>query len=101
MTGYFGNSRTTDGFWQRWWIHPLNDGLHAAHHLSSQVPCYRLRKAQAELMAESKAFREKNIFVNGMWETFSQIYTRPTIIRERVEGVRVEWNNGHQMWANN
>ncbi|KAJ6540842.1 fatty acid desaturase-domain-containing protein [Mycena vulgaris] len=99
MTGYFGNSRTNDGFLQRWWIHPLNDGLHAAHHLNSQVPCYRLRKAQAELMTESKAFREKNVFVNGMWETFSQIYTRPTVVRPRVEGVRAEWNNGHQMWA--
>ncbi|KAJ7681993.1 fatty acid desaturase-domain-containing protein [Mycena polygramma] len=99
MTGNFGNSRTNDGFWQRWWIHPLNDGLHAAHHLNSQVPYYRLRKAQAELLAESSAFREKNVFVNGIWETFGQIYTRPTIIKEQVEGVRAEWNNGHQMWA--
>ncbi|KAJ7486884.1 fatty acid desaturase-domain-containing protein [Mycena latifolia] len=101
MTSYFGNSRTNDGFWQRWWIHPLNDGLHAAHHLNSQVPYYRLRKAQAELIAESKAFREKNVFANGMWETFSQIYTRTTVIRERVEGVHAEWNNGRQMWAKN
>ncbi|KAJ7152968.1 fatty acid desaturase-domain-containing protein [Mycena filopes] len=99
MTGYFGNSRTNDGFWQRWWIHPLNDGLHAAHHLNSQVPYYRLRKAQAELLVENKAFREKNTFVNGVWETFGQIYSRPTVVRPRVEGVQAEWNNGHQMWA--
>ncbi|KAJ7185426.1 fatty acid desaturase-domain-containing protein [Mycena filopes] len=99
MTGSFGNSRTNDGFWQRWWIHPLNDGLHAAHHLNSQVPFHRLRKAQTELLAESKAFKEKNTFVNGMWETFAQIYTRDTVIRERVGGVRAEWNNGLQMWA--
>ncbi|KAJ6555841.1 fatty acid desaturase-domain-containing protein [Mycena capillaripes] len=99
MTRNFGNSRTNDGFWQRWWIHPLNDGLHAAHHLNSQVPCYRLRKAQAELMAESTAFREKNVIANSIWETYSQIYTRSTIIKEQGDGVRAEWNNGHQMWA--
>ncbi|KAJ7343924.1 fatty acid desaturase-domain-containing protein [Mycena albidolilacea] len=97
MTKDFGNSRTNDGFWQRWFFYPLNDGLHAAHHLNSQVPCYRLRRAQAELMAESTAFREKNVLANSMWETYSQIYTRPTIIKERVEGVRAERNNEHQM----
>ncbi|KAJ7743612.1 fatty acid desaturase-domain-containing protein [Mycena metata] len=99
MTGQFGNSRTNDGFWQRWWIHPFNDGLHAAHHLNSQVPWYRLRVAHTQLMSESRAFREKNVIANSMWETFSQIYTRPTIVKERVEGVRAEWNNGLQMWA--
>jgi fatty acid desaturase len=97
MTKDFGNSRTNDGFWQRWFFYPLNDGLHAAHHLNSQVPCYRLRRAQAELMAESTAFREKNVLANSMWETYSQIYTRPTIIKERVGGVRAERNNEHQM----
>ncbi|KAJ7115475.1 hypothetical protein C8R44DRAFT_740051 [Mycena epipterygia] len=88
---------TNDGFWQRWFFYSLNDGLHAAHHLNSQVPCYRLRRAQAELMAESTAFREKNVLANSMWETYSQIYTRPTIIKERVEGVRAERNNEHQI----
>ncbi|KAJ7344081.1 hypothetical protein DFH08DRAFT_810610 [Mycena albidolilacea] len=86
MTKDFGNSRTNDRFWQRWFFYPLNDGLHAAHHLNSQVPCYRLRRAQAELMAESTAFREKNVLANSMWETYSQIYTCTTIIKERVEG---------------
>ncbi|KAJ7439650.1 hypothetical protein FB451DRAFT_1301543 [Mycena latifolia] len=95
MTKDFGNSRTNDGFWQRWFFYPLNDGLHAARHLNGQVPCYRLRRAQAELMAESTAFREKNVIVNSMWETYSQVYTRPTIIKERLEGVRAEGNNGH------
>ncbi|KAJ7887434.1 fatty acid desaturase-domain-containing protein [Mycena leptocephala] len=96
MTKDFGNSRTNDGFWQWWFFYPLNDGLHAAHHLNSQVPCYRLRRAQAELMAESTAFREKNVLANSMWEMYSQIYTRPTIIKERVEGVRAEKKNEHQ-----
>ncbi|KAF8180671.1 hypothetical protein K438DRAFT_1976499 [Mycena galopus ATCC 62051] len=91
MTGHFGNSRTNDGFCQQWWIHPLNDGLHATHHLNSQVPCYRLRKAHAELMAESSAFREKNVVANSIWETFSQIYTRPTIIKEGVKGIFDGW----------
>jgi fatty acid desaturase len=59
MRGPFGNSRTNDGFWQRWWIHPLNDGLHAAHHLNSQVPFHRLRAAHEELVGKSKAYREK------------------------------------------
>jgi hypothetical protein len=48
-------------------------------------------------MAESTAFREKNVLANSMRETYSQIYTRPTIIKERVEGVRAERNNEHQM----
>ncbi|KAJ7884676.1 hypothetical protein B0H13DRAFT_2343591 [Mycena leptocephala] len=97
MTTDFGNSRTNDGFWQRWFFYPLNDGLHAAHHLNSQVPCYRLRTVQAELMTESTAFRENNVLANSMWETYSQIYTRPIIIKDRVEGVRAERNNEHQM----
>ncbi|KAJ7789949.1 hypothetical protein B0H13DRAFT_2394703 [Mycena leptocephala] len=97
MTKDFGNSRTNDGFWQRWFFYPLNDGLHAAHHLNNQVLCYRLRRAQADLMAESTAFREKNVLANGMWETYSQIYTRSTIIKERVEGVHAERKNEHQM----
>ncbi|KAJ7284948.1 fatty acid desaturase-domain-containing protein [Mycena rebaudengoi] len=95
MTQNFGNSRTNDGFLQRWWIHPPNDGLHAAHHLNSQIPFHRLRQAHRELVTESKAFREKNIVANGMWETFAQMY-RPTKIWARVKGV---WNNGHQSWA--
>ncbi|KAJ7904070.1 hypothetical protein B0H13DRAFT_1881916 [Mycena leptocephala] len=63
-------------------------GFGRAHHLNSQVPCYRLRRAQAELMTESTAFREKNVLANSMWETYSQIYTRPTIIKERLEGAK-------------
>ncbi|KAJ7277975.1 fatty acid desaturase-domain-containing protein [Mycena rebaudengoi] len=85
MRGNFGNSRTNDGFWQRWWIHPLNDGLHAVHHLNAQVPFYRLRDAHMELMTENKAFREKNVIAHGIWDTFLQIYQRPTLLRERVK----------------
>ncbi|KAJ7252615.1 fatty acid desaturase-domain-containing protein [Mycena rebaudengoi] len=83
MTQNFGNARTSDGFLQRWWIYPLNDGLHAAHHLNSQVPFHRLRQAHTELMAESKAYRAKSVVVHGMWETFAQIYERPTKIRRQ------------------
>ncbi|KAF8207342.1 hypothetical protein K438DRAFT_1962271 [Mycena galopus ATCC 62051] len=68
MTGHFGNSRTNDGFCQQW-----------------------LRKAHAELMAESSAFREKNVVANSIWETFRQIYTRPTIIKEGVKGIFDGW----------
>ncbi|KAJ7271683.1 fatty acid desaturase-domain-containing protein [Mycena rebaudengoi] len=84
MRGNFGNSRTNDGFWQRWWMHPLNDGLHAVHHLNAQVPFHRLRDAHTELMTENKAFREKNVIAHGLWDTFMQIYQRPTLVREPV-----------------
>ncbi|KAF5352788.1 hypothetical protein D9756_006202 [Leucocoprinus leucothites] len=102
MTDHFGNSRTNDGFWQKWWIHPLNDGLHAAHHLNSQIPFHRLRDAHDELMQKSTEYRTRNVFSNGLKETFHQILTRPTIVRsKRVQGIRAEWKNGHQFWANN
>lgn len=97
MTKQFGNSRTNDGFWQRWWIHPLNDGLHAAHHLNSQVPCYKLRKAHNELITESKEYRTKNTFSSGIFETFQQAYYVPTVVKGETEG-QAEWNNG-QVWT--
>jgi fatty acid desaturase len=97
MTGNFGNSRTNDGFWQRWWIYPLNDGLHAAHHLNSQVPCYRLRRVHKELLTEIAEFRTKNQFSNGVLETFRQIIAAPTVVREGTGGT-AEWNKG-QLWT--
>ncbi|KAF9444034.1 hypothetical protein P691DRAFT_807990 [Macrolepiota fuliginosa MF-IS2] len=102
MTDHFGNSRTNDGFWQQWWIHPLNDGLHATHHLNSQVPFHRLRGAHEELMQKSTEYRTRNVFSHGLRETFLQILTRPTIVRSKaVHGVRAGWKNGHQFWAGN
>jgi len=83
MTDHFGNSRTNDGFWQRWWIHPLNDGLHAAHHLNSQIPFHRLRDAHDDLMQNSVEYRSKNMISHGLRETFHQILTHPTIIRSK------------------
>ncbi|KAJ7939421.1 fatty acid desaturase-domain-containing protein [Mycena leptocephala] len=94
MRGNFGNSRTNDGFWQRWWMHPLNDGLHAVHHLNAQVPFHRLRDAQTELMTENKAFCEKNVIAHGLWDTFMQIYQRPTLVREPV----VAQKSGQALW---
>ncbi|KAJ7485676.1 fatty acid desaturase-domain-containing protein [Mycena latifolia] len=84
MTAHFGNSRINDGFWHRWWLYPHNDGMHAVHHLNGEVPSYRLHNAQLDLMAGSKAYREKNVVAKSMSETFSQFYTRPTIVRERA-----------------
>ncbi|KAK0448348.1 fatty acid desaturase-domain-containing protein [Desarmillaria tabescens] len=98
MTGNFGNSRTNDGFLQRWWIHPLNDGLHAAHHLNSQVPFHKLRRAHKELMREVPAYREKNTMSNGITETFWQIYECPTVIKAVAEQGQAEWQSG-QVWA--
>jgi fatty acid desaturase len=59
-------------------------GLHAVHHLNAQVPFHRLRDAHTELMTENKAFREKNVIAHGLWDTFMQIYQRPTLVREPV-----------------
>ncbi|KDQ59288.1 hypothetical protein JAAARDRAFT_57233 [Jaapia argillacea MUCL 33604] len=101
MTGNFGNSRTNDGFWQRWWIHPLNDGLHSAHHLNSQIPFHRLRTAHNELMKENKEYRTKNTMSNGILETFRHIVANPTVVKDTPVGGRAEWNNGYQLWAKN
>lgn len=94
MTKYFGNSRTNDGFWQRWWIHPLNDGLHAAHHLNSQVPFYRLRAAHERLLRDSQEYREKNTLSNGIFETFRQIIKFDTIVKDKSDTGKAEWNKG-------
>ncbi|KAK7464494.1 hypothetical protein VKT23_006663 [Stygiomarasmius scandens] len=97
MRNDWGNSRTNDGFWHQWWIHPINDGLHSVHHLNSQVPFHRLRKAHDDLVQESSEFRERTTVSNGVLETFSQIYRNPTYVKE-ASGGRDEWDSG-QVWA--
>lgn len=98
LTGNFGNSRTNDGFLQRWWIHPLNDGLHAAHHLNSQVPFHLLRRLHTELMRESSEYKEKSQISGGILETFRQMRAAPTVVLKESSGGKAEWDKG-QVWA--
>lgn len=82
LRGELGSSRTNIGFLHMWLLNPLNDGYHAAHHLCSQIPFYLLPEAHDHLMKVSKEFATNSTISRGMLETFIQIATKKTIVKE-------------------
>ena len=77
----FGSSRTNIGFLHKWFLNPLNDGYHAAHHLCSQIPFHLLPEAHEELMKASHEFATTSMISRGMLETFAQIATNKTVFK--------------------
>jgi len=63
----FTRNSPSHGFWRRI-IHPLNNGLHIAHHLLPRVPYYRLRAAHEQLLA---------------WTEYAKLEHCPTYLLDR------------------
>ncbi|KAL9614962.1 MAG: hypothetical protein Q9167_000604 [Letrouitia subvulpina] len=82
LRGDFGSSRTNIGGVHQWYLNPHNDGYHAVHHLCSQVPFYLLPKAHTSLMEASKDFAQKSTISHGVLETFRQMKTAKTLVKD-------------------
>lgn len=86
LTEDIGSSRTNIGFLHKWYMNPHNDGYHGVHHLCSQIPFYLLPEAHQHLMNESDEFKTKSVISYGMFETFKQMTTRQTIVKDVISG---------------
>lgn len=79
-----GESRTNKGVLHQWWLHPHNDGFHAAHHLVPQVPFHSLARVHNMLMEQNHVYRETVPISEGIFDTLEQVCRAPTRLRNEV-----------------
>lgn len=77
----FSHTANSVGWWQRWFIHPHDDGYHLLHHLVPSIPHWRLHLAHWLLTSLDPEYRHGN--------TRSSIY-EPVVRRQRnVKGLQL------------